>query len=77
MLLQKTLGEIQEDLTIYRSSVKKPGFLQSIGDFISELKQNEISTESLKSMMGILDQGIITQKLFDIIKIVYQFNFLL
>jgi len=77
MLLQKTLGEIQEDLTIYRSSVKKPGFVQNIGDFISELKQNEISTESLKSMMGTLDQGIITQKLFDIIKIVDQFNFLL
>lgn len=77
MLLQKTLGEIQENLTIYRSSVKKPGFVQNIGDFISELKQNEISTESLKSMVKTLDQGIIAQKLFDIVTIVDHFNALL
>jgi len=77
MLLQKTLGEIQEDLTIYRSSVKKPGFLQNIGDFISELKQNEISPESLKSILETLDQGIISQKLSDIVKIFDRFTALL
>ncbi|MGV8906815.1 MAG: PD-(D/E)XK nuclease family protein [Acetobacterium sp.] len=77
MLLQKTLGEIREELTIYRSSVKKPGFLQNIGDFIGELKQNEISPESLKDIMGTLDQGIITQKLFDITKIYDHFTALL
>ncbi|MBK5243559.1 MAG: exodeoxyribonuclease V subunit gamma [Eubacteriaceae bacterium] len=77
MLLQKTLGEIQEDLTIYRSSIKKPGFLQNIGDFISELKQNEISPESLKSILETLDQGIISQKLSDIVKIFDRFTVLL
>ncbi|KNZ42461.1 PD-(D/E)XK nuclease family protein [Acetobacterium bakii] len=77
MLLQKTLGEIQEDLTIYHSSAKKPGFLQSMGDFIAELKQNEISPDHLKTMMTDLDPGMITQKLSDIVKIYDHFNALL
>lgn len=77
MLLQKTLGEIQEELTIYRSSAKKPGFLQSIADLISELKQNEISPENLEEINKSLNQGIMPQKIGDIIKIYTHFMGLL
>ena len=77
MLLQKTLGDIQEQLTIYRSSVKKPGFLQSIADLISELKQNEITPENLKETRKNLNQGIMPQKMDDVIKIYTHFQELL
>lgn len=77
MLLQKTLGEIQEQLNIYRSSVKKPGFLQSIADLISELKQNEISPENLEASINHFNQGLIPQKIADIAKIYAHFQELL
>ncbi|MCG2729936.1 MAG: exodeoxyribonuclease V subunit gamma, partial [Acetobacterium sp.] len=77
MLLQKTLGDIQEQLTIYRSSVKKPGFLQSISDLISELKQNEITPENLAETRKNLNQGIMPQKMDDVIKIYAHFQELL
>jgi|LGVE01.1.fsa_nt_gb ATP-dependent helicase/nuclease subunit B len=77
MLLQKTLAEIQNELTIYKNSVKKPGFLQSLSDFISELKQNEITLETLMTTRDSINQGIINQKLNDIIIIYHHFNELL
>ncbi|KAF5077527.1 ATP-dependent helicase/deoxyribonuclease subunit B [anaerobic digester metagenome] len=77
MLLQKTLGDIQEQLTIYRSSVKKPGFLLNIADLIGELKQNEISPENLEETRKRLNQGIMPQKLGDVIKIYRHFQELL
>ncbi|MDD3305591.1 MAG: exodeoxyribonuclease V subunit gamma [Acetobacterium sp.] len=77
MLLQKTLGDIQEQLTIYRSSVKKPGFLASISDLIGELKQNEITPENLDETRKTLNQGIMTQKLGDVVKIYTHFQELL
>lgn len=77
MLLQKTLGDIQEQLTIYRSSVKKPGFLLSIADLIGELKQNEISPKNLEETRERLNQGIMPQKLGDVIKIYRHFQELL
>lgn len=77
MLLQKTLGDIQEQLTIYRSSVKKPGFLLNIADLIGELKQNEISPENLEETRKRLNQGIMPQKLGDVIRIYRHFQELL
>lgn len=77
MLLQKTLGDVQEQLTIYRSSVKKPGFLISIADLIGELKQNEIAPENLEETQKTLNQGIMPQKLGDVIKIYRHFQELL
>lgn len=77
MLLQKTLGDIQEQLTIYRSSVKKPGFLISIADLIAELKQNEIAPENLEETRKTLSKGIMPQKLGDVIKIYRHFQELL
>ncbi|MBC3887296.1 hypothetical protein GH810_03105 [Acetobacterium paludosum] len=77
MLLQKTLGEIQEELTIYRSSVKKPGFLQSISNLIGELKQNEISPENLEESIKNFSHGMMPQKIGDIVKIYGHFSDLL
>lgn len=77
MLLQKTLGDIQEQLTIYRSSVKKPGFLISISDLIAELKQNEIAPKDLEETRKTLSHGIMPQKLGDVIKIYSRFQELL
>ncbi len=77
MLLQKTMGDIQEQLTIYRSSIKKPGFLASISDLIGELKQNEIAPKNLEETRKTLGHGIMPQKLGDVIKIYTHFQELL
>lgn len=77
MLLQKTLGEIQEELGIYQSSVKKTGFLQSIADLIGELKQNEITPEQLEARIGQFEQGMIAHKIADVAKIYRHFQLLL
>lgn len=77
MLLQKTLGDLQGELTIYGSSVRKPGFLQNISDLISELKQNAISPDALMNTRKELNHGLISQKMDDIIAIYTHFNDLL
>lgn len=77
MLLQKTLIEVQNQLKLYGASVRKPGFLQSIGDFIRELKENEIFPETLETLAKVLKPGIMTQKLEDIHIIYNHFNALL
>jgi ATP-dependent helicase/nuclease subunit B len=74
MLLQKTLGDLQNDLTIYGSSVRKTGFLQNISDLISELKQNDVTPAVLLNSRKELNHGIIAQKMDDIIAIYEHFN---
>ncbi|MGL4607100.1 MAG: PD-(D/E)XK nuclease family protein [Eubacteriaceae bacterium] len=73
MLLQKTFNEIQKELTVYAASVKKPGFLISMSDLITEFKQNEITPKVLKTSIETLETGMTTQKLEDIYKIYAHF----
>lgn len=70
MLLQKSIREVQKDLSVYRQSAGKLGFLENICAFISELKQSEIGPEDLEKAEAEVGEGrILSQKLKDIRKI--------
>ena len=70
MLLQKSIREVQKDLSVYRRSAGKLGFLENICAFISELKQSEITPEDLEAAETEVGEGrILSQKLKDIRKI--------
>lgn len=70
MLLQKSIREVQKDLSVYRRSAGKLGFLENICAFISELKQSEITPEALEAAETEVGEGrILSQKLKDIRKI--------
>lgn len=67
MLLAKTIKEVEESLTVYGKSAKKPGFLGNINDFISELKQNRMDGDALMATVEKMEDGrILRQKLRDI-----------
>ena len=70
MLLQKSIREVQKDLTVYGKSAGRLGFLENICAFISELKQSEITPEALEAAEAEVGEGrILSQKLKDIRKI--------
>ncbi|MFR2405864.1 MAG: PD-(D/E)XK nuclease family protein, partial [Eubacterium callanderi] len=70
MLLQKSIREVQKELSVYRRSAGKLGFLENICAFISELKQSEITPEDLETAESEVGEGrILSQKLKDIRKI--------
>ncbi|MEG1331158.1 MAG: PD-(D/E)XK nuclease family protein [Eubacterium sp.] len=75
MILQKSINTVLPDLTVYKKSAKRLGFLENICEFISELKQSDITSESLENTVGEVGDGrLLGQKLKDILMIYRQFE---
>ncbi len=74
ILLQKAMTQVQDQLSLYKSSVQKTGFLEKIGALISELKENDLGPEAFKK---VTDDGILKQKLADIGLIYEKYNALM
>ncbi|TDQ42068.1 helicase-exonuclease AddAB subunit AddB [Aureibacillus halotolerans] len=75
MLLRKYVEEYKEELTLYASSVSKPGFIEEMHDFIQELKRYEWDADSFQQIEGRFDQSlsdewqgqhVLEQKLHDV-----------
>lgn len=49
-VLRKVAGEKQEELTLLKGNMKKPGYINELKSVISELGQYRIGTEQLKSL---------------------------
>lgn len=73
ILLQKAMTQVQDQLSLYKSAIRQSGFLEKMGNLISELKENELRPEDLKGP----GSGILNQKLADIGLIYQSYNALL
>ena len=72
MIVKKILQEHQDELTIYRSKVKKQGFVEEMKSMIAEFYQYGISLDKLKDMEEMAgERRILRSKLHDI-KIIYE-----
>lgn len=75
MLLQKSIRQVRGDLTVYKKSAGKPGFLENISELISEIKQNDITPEAIKKAEESVGEGrILSRKLQDICTIFEAFS---
>lgn len=69
MMIYKALEGVSEDLEIFSKAASQPGFIGTIADMISELKQYSISHESLENIAGEVQSETLKLKLQDISKI--------
>ncbi len=67
MLLYKSALKLQNRLQIFKGMERKASFLDSVNNFISEMKQYDCTSEDLMSMADQCEEGSYTQrKLLDI-----------
>ena len=67
MLLSQILQEVSGDLKVFRNMEKKNSFIEMVNNFISEMKQYNVTPEDLRNLIG--GEGILERKLADLHKI--------
>ena len=74
MIIYKSIDRISNELKVYGRSATQSGFVGSITDMISELKQYNVSPEMLENMAGEVENETLRYKLMDIAKIYNEFE---
>lgn len=75
MILRKLLGDIKENLTVYKTVSRQDGFIDKINELLSELKKHDIIPEQMREKAANLDSsGLLSRKLLDIALIYETFN---
>ena len=74
MIIYKSIDKISNELNVYGRSATQSGFVKSITDMISELKQYNVSPEMLENMAGEVENETLRYKLIDIAKIYKEFE---
>lgn len=70
MLLKKICEESLDELTVYKKSLYRDGFLREFNSFMKELKKNEIDVSKLEGInLDSINSELLKRKLTDIIKI--------
>lgn len=66
MVLRKVIDGMEEKLQILNKSVKQPGFMQTLGNIISEFQQYDIAPETLSESKDNVKSTILKEKLNDL-----------
>ncbi|MBR4019742.1 MAG: hypothetical protein IKI99_00345, partial [Firmicutes bacterium] len=67
MLLARIARDCKEELQVFGSSMEKPSFLEMTNNFISEMKQYEVTPSDLEVMRDDLEEGsLLYRKLKDL-----------
>lgn len=74
MITYKAVESVAEELKVYSKSITQPGFITSISDTISELKQYNLSYDKLNEISDRFDDEMLSMKLKDISKIYESFD---
>lgn len=70
MLLTGVLAGLKDDLSVYSGNVRKPAFIEMLNDYISQLKQYDVTPEMYKEMASGLPEGdALSLKTLDISKV--------
>lgn len=70
MLLTGLLAELKDELTVYSDNVRKPSFIEMVNDYISELKQYDVTPEMLEHMTcELAGESALSMKMKDLIRI--------
>ena len=74
MMTYKAIESVSKELNIFSKSSSQSGFVSSISDMISELKQYNISYEMLENISGEIENENLSLKLKDISKIYKEYE---
>lgn len=74
MMIYKSIDKISNELKVYAKSSTQSGFVASITDMISELKQYNVSPDMLEAISGEVENETLRYKLKDIAKIYAEFE---
>ena len=74
MITYRAIESVSNDLEIFSKSASQPGFVNSISEIISEMKQYNISYEKLETIAQEVDNETLKLKLKDLSKIYKQFE---
>lgn len=74
MIIYKSIDKISNELKVYGRSSTQSGFVGSITDMISELKQYDVSPDVLENIAGEIENETLRYKLMDIAKIYGEFE---
>ena len=74
MIIYKSIDKISKELKVYSKSATQSGFVGSITDMISELKQYNVSPDMLENIAGDIENETLRYKLMDIAKIYGEFE---
>ncbi|MDD3890060.1 MAG: helicase-exonuclease AddAB subunit AddB [Syntrophomonadaceae bacterium] len=75
MILKKIIDDHAHQLCLYQKAAKQEGFITRFSDLITELKQNEVTSEKLRELISQSeDEAILSRKLNDIAIIYEQFT---
>ncbi|UDN62856.1 helicase-exonuclease AddAB subunit AddB [Clostridioides sp. ES-W-0016-02] len=74
MMVYRAIEDVSEELNVFSKSKSQSGFVSSITDMISEMKQYNISPEMLENISGELENETLSLKLKDISKIYNSFE---
>ena len=70
MLLTGVLAGLRDELSVYSGNVRKPAFIEMLNDYISQLKQYDVTPEMYREMASGLPEGdALSLKAMDISKI--------
>ena len=74
MMTYRAIESISSELNIFSKSASQSGFVSSIADMISELKQYNVSPEMLENISGEVENETLSLKLKDVSKIYKEFE---
>ncbi len=74
MITYRAIESASKDLEIFSKSASQPGFVNSISEIISELKQYSVGYEQLENIAGEVDNETLKLKLKDLSKIYKEFE---
>ncbi|MEF9991735.1 MAG: helicase-exonuclease AddAB subunit AddB [Romboutsia sp.] len=74
MMTYRAIESISKELDIFSKSSSQSGFVSSIADMISELKQYNVNPEMLENISGEVENETLSLKLKDISKIYKEFE---
>ncbi len=74
MVLRRIVDTHNSDLTIYKKAAVQSGFITRLGEFISDLKGQDISPSQLRESVTGAEELILAHKVHDVALIYEQFN---
>ncbi|MGL5330265.1 MAG: PD-(D/E)XK nuclease family protein, partial [Peptostreptococcaceae bacterium] len=74
MMTYKAIETVSKELDIFSKSSSQSGFVSSIADIISEMKQYNVSPEMLENIAGEVESETLKLKLQDVSKIYKEFE---